>query len=63
METILHSDQGPIYTSQAFNTEFDNPTIESFNSWMKDELKHVFKDKDDIYEVIEEYIHCAISYF
>jgi len=74
VETILHSDQGPIYTSRAFNahlddtpiirsmsragTPTDNPVIESFNGWMKDELEYDFKykDRDCIFEVIDEYI-------
>lgn len=55
-----------IYTSQAFNIQFDNttivrtmssaakptdnPIIESFNGWMKNELEHdfKFKNKEDI---------------
>lgn len=51
--TILHSDQGPVYTSRAFNahldstikrsmsriaTPTDNPVMESINGWIKDEL-------------------------
>lgn len=51
--TILHSDQGAIYTSKAFNahldstikrsmsriaTPTDNPVLESINGWIKDEL-------------------------
>ena len=51
--TILHSDQGAIYTSRAFNAHFDstikrsmsriatptdNPVMESINGWIKDEL-------------------------
>lgn len=51
--TILHSDQGAIYTSRAFNAHFDstiirsmsriatptdNPVLESINGWIKDEL-------------------------
>jgi len=51
--TILHSDQGSIYTSRAFNarlhytikrsmsriaTPTDNPVLESINGWIKDEL-------------------------
>ena len=54
VETILHSDQGPVYTSRAFlnahkdynivrsmsraGTPTDNPTIEALNGWIKDEL-------------------------
>lgn len=53
-ETIVHSDQGIIYTSVAFNNAFkdynisrsmsrratptDNPIIESLNGWMKEEM-------------------------
>ena len=54
LETIVHSDQGSIYTSRAFNSIFnhtilrsmariatptDNPIIESLNGWIKDELR------------------------
>ncbi len=55
LETIVHSDQGTIYTSKAFynahknyniirsmsrlGTPTDNPIIESLNGWMKEELK------------------------
>ena len=53
-ETILHSDQGAVYTSRAFQnahknynikrsmsrvgTPTDNPKIEALNGWMKDDL-------------------------
>lgn len=53
-ETIVHSDQGTIYTSSAYNNAFkdynisrsmsrratptDNPIIESLNGWMKEEM-------------------------
>ena len=52
-ETILHSEQGVIYTSRAYNAQLDstikrsmsrmatptdNPVIESINGWIKDEL-------------------------
>lgn len=52
--TILHSDQGSIYTSRAYNarlhytikrsmsriaTPTDNPVIEALNGWIKDELR------------------------
>lgn len=62
LETIIHSDQGVIYASQAFNyaykdynikwsmsragTPTDNPIIESLNGWIKDELIHQFKMRD-----------------
>ncbi len=51
--TILHSDQGTVYTSRAFNarlhynikrsmsriaTPTDNPVLESINGWIKSEL-------------------------
>lgn len=51
--TILHSDQGVIYTSRAYNAQLDstikrsmsriatptdNPVLESINGWIKDEL-------------------------
>lgn len=54
VETILHSDQGPVYTSRAFYnahenyniirsmsrvaTPTDNPKIEALNGWMKNDL-------------------------
>ena len=54
LETIVHSDQGAIYTSRAFanthkdynikrsmsrrGTPTDNPIIESLNGWIKEEL-------------------------
>ncbi len=54
LETIVHSDQGTIYTSRAFAdthkdytiirsmsrvaTPTDNPIIESLNGWMKEEM-------------------------
>jgi len=54
VETILHSDQGTVYASRAFQnahkdynikrsmsrakTPTDNPIIEALNGWMKDEL-------------------------
>jgi transposase InsO family protein len=54
-ETILHSDQGAIYTSSAFanahshytikrsmsrvGTPTDNPVIEAINGWIKDDLR------------------------
>lgn len=58
--TILHSDQGAIYTSRAFNahldstikrsmsriaTPTDNPVLESINGWTKDELRLDFNLK------------------
>ena len=59
LETIVHSDQGAIYSSTAFNklhenytikrsmsrvgTPTDNPIIESLNGWIKAELYKDFK--------------------
>ena len=59
LETIVHSDQGAIYSSRAFNklhenytikrsmsragTPTDNPVIESLNGWIKEELSIDFK--------------------
>ena len=59
LETIVHSDQGAIYSSTAFNklhenytikrsmsragTPTDNPVIESLNGWIKNELYKDFK--------------------
>lgn len=55
LDTIVHSDQGAIYTSRGFNSLFnhtikrsmsriatptDNPIVESLNGWIKDELKY-----------------------
>lgn len=59
LETIIHSNQGAIYSSRAFNklhenytikrsmsragTPTDNPVIESLNGWIKNELYKDFK--------------------
>ena len=60
LETILHSDQGSIYTSRAYNarlhytikrsmsriaTPTDNPVMEAINGWIKDELRIDFNMK------------------
>lgn len=58
LETIVHSDQGVIYTSKVFanthkdynikrsmsrqGTPTDNPIIESLNGWIKEELANDF---------------------
>lgn len=73
-ETILHSDQGTIYSSVAFNnahkdynimrsmsrigTPTDNPIIESKNGWLKKEMYIDFKQDD--YETAEDYINAII---
>lgn len=77
LETIVHSDQGSIYSSTAFNklhenytikrsmsragTPTDNPVIESLNGWIKNELYKDFK----IYlaEDINIEINTYINYF
>ena len=77
LETIVHSDQGAIYSSTAFNklhenytikrsmsragTPTDNPVIESLNGWIKNELYKDFK----IYlaEDINVAINNYIKYF
>lgn len=75
--SILHSDQGNIYSSKAFTnahkdyniirsmsrkaTPTDNPIIESINGWIKDEI---YNDFDiDSYESFEEFIKDYIYYY
>lgn len=76
-ETILHTDQGTVYSSRAFNeahknyniiqsmsragTPTDNPIIESFNSWFKPLLFQKFKINER-YD-LEECIAECVSYF
>lgn len=73
-ETILHSDQGTIYSSLAFNnahkeydiirsmsragTPTDNPVIESKNGWLKQEICMDFNQND--FETVEDYINAII---
>ena len=73
-DTILHSDQGSIYSSIAFNNAYkeyaiirsmsrigtptDNPIIESKNGWLKKEMYIDFNQDD--YETVEEYIKAII---
>ena len=77
LETIVHSDQGAVYSSTAFNqmhtnytikrsmsragTPTDNPIIESLNGWIKNEL---YKDFN-IYKAddINIAINDYINYF
>jgi len=74
--TILHSDQGIIYTSRAFNarlhynikrsmsriaTPTDNPVIESINGWIKDELTIDFDMKNT--KDIHKLIRHYVKYF
>ena len=59
---VLHTDQGAVFSSRAFNeahknytitrsmsrvgTPTDNPIIESINGWIKEEMRVDFKMKD-----------------
>ena len=74
-DTIMHSDQGVIYSSIALSqvhkdytiirsmsrvgTPTDNPIIESKNGWLKKEIKLDFNQ--DEYETVEEYINAIIE--
>ena len=70
LETIVHTDQGAVYSSLSFNNIFksysvirsmsragtptDNPVIESKNGWMKKEMNIDF-DKNN-YNTVQEFI-------
>ena len=70
LETIVHTDQGTVYSSVSFNNMFnsykvtrsmsragtptDNPVIESKNGWMKKEM-HIDFDKNN-YNTVQEFI-------
>ena len=70
LDTILHTDQGIVYSSVSFNNIFtsykitrsmsragtptDNPVIESKNGWIKKEM-HVDFDKNN-YNTVQEFI-------
>ena len=74
-DTIMHSDQGIIYSSVALSqvhkdytitrsmsrigTPTDNPIIESKNGWLKKEMYIDFNQND--YETVEEYIDAIIE--
>ena len=75
LETILHTDQGTIYSSLSYNKTFenmsitrsmsragtptDNPVIESKNGWLK---KEMFIDFDiDNYNTVQEFIKDIIK--
>ena len=74
-DTIMHSDQGIIYSSIALSqvhkdytiirsmsrigTPTDNPIIESKNGWLKKEIRLDFNQDD--YENVEEYINAVIE--
>ena len=77
LETFLHTDQGSIYTSRAFEiahidytitrsmsragTPKDNGIIESMNRWIKAELKYDFKI--DNYDSLYDGIEQYIKYY
>ena len=70
LDTIVHTDQGTVYSSTSFNnmlksykvtrsmsragTPTDNPVIESKNGWMKKEM-HIDFDKNN-YNTVQEFI-------
>ena len=70
LETIVHTDQGAVYSSVSFNnmlnsynitrsmsrsgTPTDNPVIESKNGWMKKEM-HIDFDKNN-YITVQKFI-------
>ena len=74
-DTIIHSDQGVIYSSIALSqvhkdytiirsmsrigTPTDNPIIESKNGWLKKEMYIDFNQDD--YETVEDYINAIIE--
>jgi transposase InsO family protein len=76
-KTILHTDQGAIYSSKAYKdahrnynivrsmsriaTPTDNPIIESLNGWIKDEIKCDI-DKDT-FDSVQEFEDYLIYYF
>lgn len=70
LDTIIHTDQGSVYSSVSFNNMFnsykvtrsmsragtptDNPVIESKNGWIKKEM-HIDFDKNN-YNTVQEFI-------
>lgn len=77
LETIVHTDQGSVYSSRAFNklhenysikrsmsragTPTDNPIIESLNGWIKEELIYDFNIRNS--SNIEKDIKDYINYY
>ena len=75
--TILHTDQGSVYSSRSFNelllnnnmkhsmsragTPTDNPIMESINGWMKDEMFYDFDLKHC--DDINKFIKAYIHWF
>ena len=70
LDTIIHTDQGSVYSSVSFNNMFnsykvtrsmsragtptDNPVIESKNGWIKKEM-HIDFDKNN-YNTVQEFV-------
>ena len=75
--TVLHTDQGAVYSSARFNldlekysiqrsmsragTPTDNPIIESINGWLKDEIALDFDI--DSYERFEDFLVDLVDYY
>lgn len=75
--SILHSDQGVVYSSMAFTnahkdynilrsmsragTPTDNPKMESINGWIKDEIENDFDI--DSYDCFEDFVKDYIYYY
>lgn len=75
--TVLHTDQGSVYSSRAFaqthsdytiirsmsrvGTPTDNPVIESVNGWIKEEMRVDFKYW--LYDDLQEFLDFFIHYF
>ena len=74
---ILHTDQGSVYSSKAYNkllenynisrsmsragTPTDNPKMESINGWIKDEIMNDWNI--DSYNSFDEFINAYIYYY
>ena len=77
LKLILHTDQGSVYSSKAFNdllplynithsmsragTPTDNPAMEAVNGWIKEELFTDFNIRDC--DNVDEFIDNYIRYF
>jgi len=76
-QSILHTDQGSVYSSMAFEnahrdyniirsisragTPTDNPIIESFNGWMKSEIKCNYNI--DEWETIDDFLEHYMYFY
>ena len=74
-QVVFHTDQGAVYSSQAFcqahnhynilrsmsrvGTPTDNPIIEAFNGWIKEELYLDFglETAEDVPKLLDEYVY------